>query len=129
MADRCLPRHARLLRRADFVALRGASVRCATACFVAEYCPNPTGGARLGIAVSRRVSKLAVERNRLRRLIRESFRHHRSAIPALDVLIVARLRAAQEPNAALRAELATLWRRLAAPLNERPSPGTMRADS
>jgi ribonuclease P protein component len=129
MADLGLPRHARLLRRADFAALRAASARCATPCFAVEYRPSAAALARLGIAVSRRVSKHAVVRNRIRRVIRESFRLNRAALPALDLLVVARARAAAADNAALRAELAALWRRLAAALNETSAPGTMRAGS
>lgn len=46
--------------------------------------------ARLGIAVSRRVGK-AVARNRLKRWIREWFRHERSRLRSdLDLVVVAR---------------------------------------
>jgi ribonuclease P protein component len=66
------------------------------------------------MAVSRRVSKLAVVRNRIRRQIRESFRLHRSRLPACDILVIARQAAAQQSNAQLRMELESLWSRLAA---------------
>ena len=97
--------------------------------------------ARLGMAVSRRVSKLAVVRNRIRRQIRETFRLQRAGLPCFDVLIIARTTAATQDNRVLREELLQLWRRLAsmpwtlpsrvatsngAPLNEAPTPGTMR---
>ena len=68
--------------------------------------------ARLGMAVSRRVSKLAVERNRIRRQIRESFRLRRPQLPSCDVLVIARPSAAQLGNVELRHELAQLWRKL-----------------
>lgn len=93
-----------------------------------QYRPRDTTGARLGMAVSRRVSKLAVVRNRIRRQIRESFRLHRARLPDLDILVIARTLAATQPNAALRAELLTLWQALATPpLNDARTAGTMRA--
>lgn len=46
--------------------------------------------ARLGMAISRKVDKRAVERNRLRRLIREWFRHQLSDLAAGDLVITGR---------------------------------------
>jgi ribonuclease P protein component len=126
------PRTARLLRPADFSALRERSQRVGTRHFTAQYRSTALTSARLGMAVSRKVSKLAVERNRIRRQIRESFRHARARLPACDVLVVARTSAVAQGNPALRAELDLLWQRLidapsAATLNESAAPGTMRA--
>ena len=134
MAALRLPRTARLLRPADFAALRGCSQRLSTRNFVAEYRPTPEGGARLGMAVSRRVSKRAVVRNRIRRTIRESFRLHRASLPGVDVLLIARTLAATQSNAALRVDLESIWSKLAvlkesATLKQVDATGTMRADS
>jgi ribonuclease P protein component len=123
-----LPRTARLLRPADFATLRGAAQRTSSRHFRAEYRVSPSGAARLGMAVSRRVSKLAVVRNRIRRVTREYFRLHRASIANLDVLLVARTSAAEQTNAVLRADLASLWHKLAA-LKESGATGTMRANS
>ena len=137
------PRAARLLRPADFTALRQASRRLSTQHFQCECRPTQCTTARLGMAVSRRVSKLAVERNRIRRQIRESFRLRRSQLPSCDVLVIARPSAAQLANAQVRSELAQLWGKLQAHvasinrlpakqpaasllLNDDGSPGTMR---
>lgn len=75
------PRAARLLRPADFTTLRRSGKRIALKHFHCEYRLNETDTARLGMAVSRRVSKLAVVRNRIRRQIRESFRLRRGGLP------------------------------------------------
>jgi ribonuclease P protein component len=123
-----LPRTARLLRPGDFTALRGNSKRTSSRCLLAEYRATTQSSARLGMAVSRRVSKLAVVRNRIRRVIRESFRLHRAALPCLDILVIARTLAAEQTNAVLREELESIWMRLAA-LKQTDPPGTMRADS
>jgi len=80
------------------------------------------------MAVSRRVSKRAVVRNRIRRIIRESFRLHRALLPACDVLLIANTIAAQQSNQDLRGDIEAVWARLAA-LNNRQAAGTMPAHS
>jgi ribonuclease P protein component len=122
-----LPRTARLLRPGDFTALRGHSKRISGPSFSVEYRATELNTARLGMAVSRRVSKLAVVRNRIRRVTRESFRLHRAGLPCLDILFIARTNAAQQTNTDLRTELESIWIRLSA-LKESAAPGTMRAD-
>jgi ribonuclease P protein component len=125
------PRSARLLRPDDYAALREHSRRTSTVSFSVQYRMRPQSGARLGMAVSRRVSKLAVERNRIRRQVRESFRLHRPELPDLDILVIARANAAAQTSVALRTELESIWRMLTAnvapPLKDARSPGTMRA--
>jgi ribonuclease P protein component len=46
-----------------------------------------TGGGRLGMLVSRRHSAHAVERNRIKRCIREAFRLEQETLGPLDVLV------------------------------------------
>jgi ribonuclease P protein component len=135
------PRSARLLRPGDFSALRHAGKRLATKYFQCEFRPNETRSARLGMAVSRRVSKRAVERNRIRRQIRETFRLQRPTLPSCDILIIARTIAATVDSKILRAELIALWQKLAAqgappptttpslPLNAAGTTGTMRGSA
>lgn len=90
----------------------------------AQIKPNDRSVARLGLAVSRRVSKLAVERNRIKRVARDSFRRHRAALGAFDILLIANPPAALADNACLRADLEQLWQRIAA-LNAPGAAGTM----
>lgn len=74
-----------------------------------------TDPARLGLAVSRRVDKRAVQRNRIKRLIRESFRHNKQAVAGLDLVVIARPAASGADNATLFAALAGHWARLGNP--------------
>lgn len=124
MPDASFPRSARLLDATDFAALRTGSQRIPGRHFHATLALRDRPGARLGMAVSRRVSLRATQRNRIKRLIRESFRTARTALPGADILIIARPGAAAVDNAALSAELARLWRRVAA-LKRGPANGTM----
>ena len=71
---------------------------------------NEAGEARLGMAVGLRAVGNAVCRNRIRRLIRESFRMHRQELPAVDVLVTARAAAAAATNRAVFESLAQHWR-------------------
>jgi ribonuclease P protein component len=107
-----LPREARIRRAGDFAVLRQASGRLGGRCFSVRYRQNELGHARLGLAVSKRVSKRAVERNRIKRLLRESFRRIRSQLPPLDLVVMAREQAAGVPGPELLAELDALWRKL-----------------
>ena len=113
-APLALPRTAHLRQPAEFTALQRDGKRLSTALFQTRYRLTERGTARLGMAVSRRVSKSAVVRNRIRRTIRESFRLQRGRLPESDILLIARHEAAASTRSALRSDLQTIWQRLAA---------------
>ena len=79
-----------------------------------RYRDNELGHARLGLAISKRVSKRAVERNRIKRLLRESFRRVRHQLPSVDLMVMAREQAAGVPGPELLAEIDGLWKKLLA---------------
>ncbi len=119
-----MPPSARLRRAAEFAAFREASGRVQTRYFHLRTIPSIAGHARLGLAVSRKVSKRAVARNRIKRIVRESFRGHRAGLPALDLLVIARPVAVGAANPALHADLDIAWRKLQA-LKPGSAPGTI----
>ena len=51
---------------------------------------NGTDHARLGLVIAKKHIRLAVQRNRIKRLVRESFRQHQSLLCGLDIVILAR---------------------------------------
>ncbi len=57
--------------------------------------------------------KLAVERNRIKRQIRESFRHNQTILNGVDIVIVARRGIADLSNIELRQQFDKMWKRLA----------------
>jgi ribonuclease P protein component len=84
------PKSRRLSQRADFAAVYDAKVRDARGPVVVYALPNALGHPRLGLSTSRKVGT-AARRNRIRRLLREAFRHLQHDMPAAyDLLIVIR---------------------------------------
>ena len=94
-------REERLLRRGEYLRVQQQGRRVHTAHFIwlllrarkpaAATCDRDTGPrARLGITVGRRVGG-AVQRNRIKRLVREVFRRNRALFPRdCDTVLVAR---------------------------------------
>ena len=74
--------------------------------------PAPGGQPRLGLAVSRRVSSRAVDRNRIKRQIRESFRLNRDLLPPVDIVVIPRPPARHASRQELRQALTRLWQRV-----------------
>jgi len=107
-----LPARLRLRRRRDFDATYARGRRIGDGFFAVTASLNESGAARLGTAVSVRVAGGAVARNRLRRIIRESFRLHQRDIPPVDLVVSARAAARNASAAVLRASLAALWKRV-----------------
>lgn len=119
-----LPRSARLRASSDFAPFRHAVGRWQGRYFALRWIGLGHAGARVGLAVSRKVSKRAVVRNRIKRTIRESFRSRRDALPALDILVIARTAAAVAAAVDLRDDLANGWHQLEA-LKQSAAPGTI----
>jgi ribonuclease P protein component len=75
---------------------------------------TPCAGARLGLAVSRKVDPRAVGRNRIKRVLRDAFRHQRTQLLPGSYVVVARAAARAADNAAVRAALTQVLQRAGA---------------
>jgi ribonuclease P protein component len=126
------PRRAHLRASAEFQAVfgegsrvSGPSLRVQARFASADHDAAP--GARLGLTVGKRVDARAVGRNRIRRVLRETFRLARPSLPAGDYVALAKPEARVLSNEALRAEFSDLLRRAAkrAPLPVPTPDGTM----
>ncbi len=110
--DLSFPRSARLLSGRDFAWVFASPQRHADRFFTVLSRPNNVGCARLGLAISRKAARRAIDRNRLKRLVRASFRLHRAVLPAVDIVVMARPAAVPQANATLLRSLAHIWERL-----------------
>ena len=114
MADGArFPRRARLTGRNAFADVFAQPVKSSDRYFTVLARPNALGYPRLGLAISRKVAKSAVARNRLKRIARESFRHQQAWLGALDCVVMGRVGLTEPDNAVLFASLQRHWRRLA----------------
>jgi ribonuclease P protein component len=105
------PRSRRLTRSAEFSRVFAEPRRSSDRFFTILARDNGGCGARLGLAISRRAARRAVERNRIKRLVRETFRQ-RVGLPSCDFVVMASPRATQAPSQELRASLETHFARL-----------------
>jgi ribonuclease P protein component len=106
------PAHKRLRRKSEFDAAYARGRRFGNGFFAVTASTNDKQGARLGMAVAVRTAGNAVERNRIRRIVRESFRLHQHALPAVDLVVNAKPKARGAPAAELHASLAGLWKKV-----------------
>ena len=103
------PAERRLRSKREFDAAYARGRRFGNGFFGVTAHRGEKSGPRLGLAVAVKTAGNAVERNRIRRLIRESFRLHQHELPALDLVVSARARARGASGAQLRAQLEPLW--------------------
>jgi len=67
---------------------------------------------RIGMAIPKKHIKLAVGRNRIRRLVREQFRYQQHQLPAIDIVVIAKAGIADLSNQEINKVLDKLWRKL-----------------
>ena len=86
-----LGRSARIGPSGDFARIRQQGQRMVLGCLIANWQQLPEGSkARLGVVTSKKIGG-AVERNRARRLLRESFRQHQHELAqSVEIILVAR---------------------------------------
>ncbi|MDK2778203.1 MAG: ribonuclease P protein component [Pseudomonadota bacterium] len=124
MSESSFPRSARLLRPAEFkrvfdnTELRGSSPH-----LLVLATPNEQDQARIGFVLAKKQIKRAVDRNRIKRLVRESFRHQQHKMAALDFVVLARSGLAELDNQQIREMIDALWFRLKRPSHDRQANG------
>jgi len=65
--------------------------------------------ARIGFIIAKKKVRLSVDRNRIRRVVRESFRHWREKLPSVDVIFISQSGVAAMPNPKLFSSLEKQW--------------------
>lgn len=107
------PRSARLLNAADYRhVFTRAEKRASHRQLLILARTGRSTRPRLGLVIAKKHVRLASARNRLKRVIRESFRQHQANLPPLDLVVLARPGLGNLDNAELQRLLARSWQRL-----------------
>ncbi len=77
------------------------------------YRPNGLDVARLGTAVSKKNVNKSVQRSRIKRIIRETFRKNREEFAGVDVVVLVRRGICEKSNRELNAAITKQWQILA----------------
>lgn len=82
---------------------------------------NSKGLSRLGLAIAKKHTPKAVQRNRIKRLIRESFRNHQPFSVSMDTVVINRSGVASRKNAQIAESLSRHWKVINRKLNRQES--------
>jgi ribonuclease P protein component len=90
MKTQAFGKEERIRKKRDYTRIYEQGERIYSRRFTLVVCPSPTGVTRLGTTVSKKAGN-AVQRNRIKRLLREFFRLNKARLPASqDIVIIAK---------------------------------------
>ena len=112
-ADSSFGKTRRLLNAKDYSRVfDGAEARASHKHLLLLARPNNRLGHRLGLVIAKKNVRLAVQRNRVKRIAREVFRAMPASEPSLDVVLLARRGLDQLDNDELSTILQQQWQKL-----------------
>ncbi|WP_417516417.1 ribonuclease P protein component [Marinobacter sp.] len=115
------PKSHRLLRPADYgKVFNDVQLKVPHRNFLILATPNNLGHARVGLVFAKRNLKLSVQRNRIKRQVRETFRHQ-PELPGMDIIVLGRQGLASLDNQTVRRSLDSLWQRLTKKYHQLPT--------
>lgn len=100
----------RLVKKSDYDHVFSQAKKLVTPDFVVLYRNNFLNEARLGLAISKKVIAKAHDRNRIKRVIRETFRIR--DLPAVDIVVLARHGFKTVEKALVTSRLSSVWDKL-----------------
>jgi ribonuclease P protein component len=103
------PPRLRLRKPAEYKKVFSNPLKFTDKYFTLLVIENELGFSRLGLAIAKKNIRKAVDRNILKRAIRESFRMHQQQLGVLDIVVLARKDALNVPSVQLRASLHKQW--------------------
>ncbi|MDH3977006.1 MAG: ribonuclease P protein component [Gammaproteobacteria bacterium] len=112
-SDTLFPRENRLTQGAEFDLVFKKANRSSDRFFTVLYRQNSLPSARLGMAIAKKRINKATSRNRLKRLVRESFRRSKEKLSGVDIVIMARSTADETNNQILFNSLEGHWQKIA----------------
>jgi len=99
----------RLRHKSEFDLVYRESRRSADAMFAILARESGSTYPRLGLSIAARIVGNAIARNRIKRVVRESFRLHQCELPNVDIVVNARSAAKSATNQELRRSLEQHW--------------------
>ena len=109
MPKQTFPREVRLLTSEEYNHVFNKPVRAGAHGMLILAKDNGCGHPRLGLVVPKKVLKRAVWRNRVKRLVRESFRLSQDSLPNADLVFLAKPGIGDVSNHDLSLSLQRLW--------------------
>ncbi|MCO7226620.1 ribonuclease P protein component [Pleionea sp. CnH1-48] len=106
------PRELRLLDSKDFAQVFKKPVRIANKAFTILATPNHSQSPRLGLAIAKKQVKLAVNRNLIKRKLRESFRTRQATLPSFDFVVMVRRDINSMDRKSMESALSHIWRKV-----------------
>jgi len=106
------PRELRLLTPSQFSRIFDHPVKAVSDHFTLLAKFNDTEHPRLGLTIAKKKEKTAVGRNRIKRVIRESFRLNQHNMPNIDIVVIARDKIGEAENKQLHKQLKKLWKKI-----------------
>ncbi|WWO95537.1 MAG: ribonuclease P protein component [Candidatus Dasytiphilus stammeri] len=103
------PKKLRLLKSKDFNLVLQQSMKINRSPIILYYCRNHYKFARLGLIINKYNIPLAYQRNRIKRLIRESFRLNQNELPSMDFVIIIKKKVDLMKNQKIVEILQTVW--------------------
>ena len=105
-------KRARLLKAEEYTQVFDNAHRSRDQYFTVLAKPKKIGHAKLGLAVAKKKAKRAVSRNRLKRIIRESFRLSQNTIACADYVVMIQQSSENISNKQLFLSLEKHWQNL-----------------
>ncbi len=105
-------RESRILTPSQFQNIFSNPTRFSTQHFTVLTTPNNDEQNRLGLAIAKKRVKLAVQRNRIKRLVRESFRLNQHKLPHIDMVIMVKSGVDTLENEDISKQIYGIWRKI-----------------
>lgn len=109
LAHKSFSRKVRLTANSDFQRIYRNSEKISGKHFTLLIKRNSLGYARLGLSISKKRVRHAAARNRLKRIVRESFRHVQAEFDGIDIIAIANKGSDLASNQDLFASLEKQW--------------------
>lgn len=106
-------RSSRLVKAGDYSRVFNNNVRVGDDCFTVLIGKAESQQARIGFAIAKKQIKKAVDRNRIKRQIRESFRLNQVQLPNHDVVVMVRPKILSLNHQQIQQRLLKHWRTVA----------------